>query len=118
MQDSMLILDLTSLLCAVYCTYTWLRLLKARALFANSLLLPKGKQPSDCLDEEGYVAYILPRLGVLSLLLLAYSGVLIVSDLLQLTLLTGLWSLLPTGLLLAVIAWYAVISVKAIRTYF
>lgn len=32
----------------------------------NELLLGKDKKPEDCLDEDGYVSYVLPRLGVLT----------------------------------------------------
>ena len=100
MQDStMLFMDLIALGCAVYCAYTWLRLLKERKLFQNSLLVPKDKKVSECRDEAGYVSYLLPRLGIL-------------------TLLGHPWAILPLVGVFAVLIWYVVVSAKAFRNYF
>ena len=43
-----------------------MRLLRERKLFKNEILLGKDKKPEDCLDEDGYVSFVLPRLGVLT----------------------------------------------------
>ena len=69
MDSTMLLMDVISAACAAYCAYTWVRLLRERKLFKNELLLGKDKKPEDCLDEDGYVSYVLPRLGVLTVIL-------------------------------------------------
>ena len=66
MDSTMMLMDVISAACAAYCAYTWVRLLRERKLFKNELLLGKDKKPEDCLDEDGYVSYVLPRLGVLT----------------------------------------------------
>ena len=119
MQDStMLFMDLIALGCAVFCAYTWLRLLKERKLFQNSLLVPKDKKVSECRDEAGYVSYLLPRLGILTLLLLIYAAFSILNDRLATPLLGHPWAILPLVGVFAVLIWYAVVSAKAFRNYF
>ena len=119
MQDSMVLwMDLIAAGCAAYCAYTWLRLWKERKLFKNSLLVPKDKKPSDCRDEEGYVAYLLPRLGVLSLLLILYAVFNVLNDQMETPLVPYPWSFVPLAIVFGVLIWYAVISARALREYF
>ena len=47
------LMNLISVLCGRYCLYTWFRLVREKKLFMSSVLLPKDRKPSDCLDEEG-----------------------------------------------------------------
>lgn len=74
MDSTMMLMDVFSAACAAYCAYTWVRLLRERKLFKNELLLSKDKKPEDCLDEDGYVSYVLPRLGVLTAVLVIYAA--------------------------------------------
>lgn len=113
-----MLMDLFSLLCAAYCVYTWVRLLHERKLFKNSLLIPKEKSPADCRDESGYIAYLLPKLGILSLVLIAYTAFNIFCDLSKTVLLSGVFTFLPLAVLLGALIWYAIASVKALREYF
>ena len=73
MDSTMMLMDVFSAACAAYCAYTWVRLLRERKLFKNELLLGKDKKPEDCLDEDGYVSFVLPRLGVLTVILVIYA---------------------------------------------
>ena len=63
------LMDLISVLCGGYCLYTWFRLVREKKLFMSSVLLPKDRKPSDCLDEEGYIKTIRPKLGILGLVI-------------------------------------------------
>ena len=72
-NDSMfLMLDLISLGCGLYCFYIWVRLLVEKRLFKNGLLIPKDKTAEDCLDEEGFITYMKPRLAVLAFVTTIY----------------------------------------------
>ena len=66
MDDSFLkLFDLISTACGVYILYSYVKLRMVGRLFPSSLLIPNGRQPKDCLDEEGYIRYIRPRLLVI-----------------------------------------------------
>lgn len=56
--------NIITLVAGIYFLYTWWKLRSANRLFANQLLVPKDAKPADCLDEEGYIEYIKPRLLV------------------------------------------------------
>lgn len=118
MQDTMLLMDLFAAGCAIYCAYTWARLAKERKLFKNSLVLPKDKSAADCLDEEGYIRYMLPRLGVLTLMLIVYAVANVVNDMGQTEWLPYPWNFVPLGLVLVALVWYAIDNAKAMRKYF
>lgn len=119
MQDStMMLMDLIALGCAGYCAYTWLRLRKEGRLFQNSLLVPKDRKAAECRDEAGYVSYLLPRLGILSLLLVIISVFMTVNDLMKTPLLSARLSVIPLAVIFAILVWYAVASARAFRNYF
>ena len=61
--------NIINLACGVYCLYTALKLRKVGKLFPNQLLIPKDSTPDDCLDEEGCVEYVSPRLLVFGIIL-------------------------------------------------
>ena len=86
--------------------------------FYNSLLVPNDKQPSDCLDESGYIAYLTPRLLVVAFFTTASGVVYLLDDLLPQPLLPYPWSLIPAGVVLAVLVWYALVNRRANRDYF
>ena len=67
-------LNIFTLGCGAYCLYTFLKLLTGRKLFKNALLIPKEREVEDCTDEEGYISYLLPRLGVLTFSVLIYGA--------------------------------------------
>ena len=117
-MDMTLWMDVLAVGCMVYCLYTWVRLLREGKLFPNSLLVPKEKKPADCRDEAGYVAYLRPRLGILPLVMTAYTVLIVLDDVLKAGWLPYPWQLLPLGVLLAALIWYAAASAKALREYF
>ena len=76
-------LNIFTLGCGAYCLYTFLKLLTGRKLFKNALLIPKEREVEDCTDEEGYISYLLPRLGVLTFSVLIYGIVSLINDMLE-----------------------------------
>lgn len=51
---------------ALYLFYTVFRLRRDRVLFDNKLLYPGGCTKDDCLDPDGFIDYILPRLIIMA----------------------------------------------------
>ncbi len=56
--------------CGIYGLYTVIKLRRTYLLFPNKFLYPGGCKPEDCLDGDGFIDYILPRLTVLSIVML------------------------------------------------
>lgn len=116
MDNSMFALfDFISLAAGAYVLYTWYRLLVAKRLFANSLLVPKDRTPKDCADADGYIRYILPRLLVLGLFLFLFGAVSMANSSLQFY--SDTVAIALNFVALAVIAWYAVCSVRAVKRF-
>ena len=111
-------LNIFTLGCGAYCLYTFLKLLTGRKLFKNALLIPKEREVEDCTDEEGYISYLLPRLGVLTFSVLIYGIVSLINDMLETPFLPYPWPFVPLLVLLGVLVWYSVGSVRANRDYF
>lgn len=116
MDDSMFTLfDFISLAAGAYVLYTWYRLLVSKRLFANSLLIPKDQSPKNCDDPDGYIRYILPRLLVLGLVLFLFGAVSMANSSLQFY--SKAVGIALNFVTLAVIAWYAVCSVRAFKRF-
>ena len=100
-----------------YGLYTMIRLRKTYMLFPNRFLYPNGCTPETCLDEGGFIDYILPRLTILSisalLLSIAFALWLFVFPHVQNLVLDLLTLFLPAGLLF----WYAVIQHKSYKLF-
>lgn len=118
MEGFNLIMDLIALGCGAYCLYTWLKLQTSGKLFKNSILVPKEKDVTDCLDEAGYVAYMKPRVGVLAIVTLVYGVCITVNDNMKTPFLPYPWTFIPLVVVLAVLVWYAVCNSRANRDYF
>ena len=56
--------------CGIYGLYTVIKLRCTFMLFPNKFLYPGNCKPEDCLDEGGFIDYILPRLTILSVIML------------------------------------------------
>lgn len=116
MDNSMLSLfDFISLAGGAYVLYVWYRLQAVRRLFDNSLLIPKDKRIKDCADAEGYIGYIKPRLLVLGLLLVIYGIVSLANN--SLHFYSDIVGMILNGVMLLLIIWYAVCSVKAFKRF-
>lgn len=68
MEAFELYFNIITLIAGGYLLYTWFKLRQAGRLFPNQLLIPKDARPEHCLDEEGYIAYVRPRLFITGLL--------------------------------------------------
>lgn len=53
---------------AAYSIYTYVRLRRYWGFFPNKFLLPANCKPEDCLDEDGYLEYMAPKLLIFGLL--------------------------------------------------
>ena len=62
-----------------YCGYGFLRLRRENSLFAHRLLYPNYCPWDLCLDPEGYMAFILPRVAILSVVMILSGLTLLVS---------------------------------------
>ena len=60
-----LILMLSFLIMGAMCVYAALRLRRATKLFESIVLYPGGLKKEDCLDPEGFKAFMGPRIGIL-----------------------------------------------------
>lgn len=107
MDNSMLSLfDYISLAAGAYVLYVWYRLLVAKRLFDNSLLIPKDQRPKDCKDADGYIRYIRPRLLVLGLVLFLFGVVAIANSSFQFY--SDSVGIALNFVALAVLIWYGV----------
>ena len=65
MEELDLILMIAFFVFGVLCVYNAIRLRNAKKLFTSSVLYPGGVKKEDCLDPEGFKAYMGPRIGIL-----------------------------------------------------
>lgn len=101
----------------VYGLYTVIRLRKTYMLFPNRFLYPNGCTPETCVDEAGFIDFILPRLTILSVSCLimgiGYALLVYVFPQAQNGLTDALTMILPAGVLF----WYAAIQKKVYNTF-
>ena len=101
----------------VYGLYTVIRLKKTYMLFPNKFLYPTGCTPETCLDEGGYIDFILPRLTILSVVCLILAGaygvrIYVFPEVRNLVIELAT-VILPAGILF----WYALIQNKVSKTF-
>ncbi|MBR6824938.1 MAG: hypothetical protein IKM59_00125 [Oscillospiraceae bacterium] len=101
----------------VYGLYTVIRLKKTYMLFPNKFLYPTGCTPETCLDEGGYIDFILPRLTILSVVCLILAGAygvrIYVFPEVRSLVIELATVILPAGILF----WYALIQNKVSKTF-
>ena len=112
------LMDLFSLICGAYCLYTWLKLITGKKLFQNSLLMPKDKKPEECLNEEEYIAYIRPRIGIVAFAVLIATALTRINMQMETPILEFPWTMVLWAVELGVLIWFGVCSARAIRRYF
>ena len=112
------LMDLISIFCGGYCLYTWFLLVKNKKLFMNGLLMPQNKKPEDCLDEEGYIRCIRPKLGMLGLVIFLFGAFSAVNSRVDPPILEFPLTFIPWGVEAVVLVWYAICSSRAMRDYF
>lgn len=105
--DSMMLLfDVIFLAYGAYSLYVWFRLKKTGKMPEKCLLQSQGLPMDRCLDPEGYVEFLRPRVLVFGILLLAFGGFCIADTLYGLlnTWLAGM-ELLPQLLIASLVTW-------------
>ncbi len=118
MDDMNLILDLIALGCGLYCLYTWVRLMIGKRLFPNSILVPKEKKPSDCIDEEGYIAAIRLPMAVVAIVTTLYGAFMFVNEHLLAQPVPMPWSMLTLAPVLASLVWLTIRLRRAVQDFF
>ena len=112
-----MVLLIMLLFVGVYGLYTVIRLKKEYMLFPNKFLYPTGCTPENCLDEGGYIDFIIPRLTILSvvclILAVAYGIRIYVFPDVSHILIDVAAIVLPAGVLF----WYALIQNKVSKTF-
>ena len=101
---------------ALYLFYTVFRLRRDRVLFDNKLLYPGGCTKDDCIDPDGFIDYILPRLiiiGAAFLLCGAFTALVVFVPAMD----TLVCNILEIVFPIAAIAWYSFVSRHAAREY-
>lgn len=58
----------------IYCIYTFIRLRKQCELFPNKFLYPGNCRPEECVDVDGFINYILPRMLIFGIAMLLCGG--------------------------------------------
>ena len=117
--------NIITLACGLYALYTAIKLRKLNKLFSNQLLVPKDAKPGDCLDEEGYVDYVKPRLLILGIVLVIVGAICLADSALHVSaaLFPGAekasFYLVEGGIVLSLIAlaWYMVCWTKARKLF-
>ena len=118
MTDTLdLVLLIILMVVGIYGLYTVIRLKKEYMLFPNKFLYPTGCTPETCLDEGGYIDYIIPKLTILSVVSLilgiAYGIRIYVFGDVQSFIIELATILLPAGILF----WYALIQNKVSKRF-
>ncbi len=112
-----LILLAMLLISAVYGLYTVIRLRRTLMLFPNKFLYPANCTHENCVDEDGFIDFILPRLTVLSvaclLLSVAFGAWVLVFPQIQHWVLDLATLILPCG----VFFWYMFVQKKAAKEF-
>lgn len=112
-----LILLAMLLISAVYGLYTVIRLRRTLMLFPNKFLYPANCTHENCVDEDGFIDFILPRLTFLSvaclLLSVAFGAWVLVFPQIQHWVLDLATLILPCG----VFFWYMFVQKKAAKEF-
>lgn len=74
-----LYVNIITLVCGIYLLYVAIKVQRLGRLFPNQILIPKDAKLSDCLDEEGYIAFIAPKLLIVGALV-TLDGALCLAD--------------------------------------
>ena len=114
-QSFMMLFDFISIGCGAYILYTFIKLQAYGRLFPNSLLIPNGKQPKDCDDATGYIAYVKPRMLIVGVVVLVFGILSLINESLQFLDFTA--SMICTGITFLFIVWYGICSSKAFKLY-
>lgn len=75
MTDSMdVLIGVVCLIFGVYCLYAY-AVMKKTGVINTTILMPKSVRPEKCKDKEAYLKRMLPKVLMLGIMLILYSGV-------------------------------------------
>lgn len=101
--------------CGLYGLFSWFLQRGSKAVLENRIICPNGCAPKRCRDPQAFLAFILPRVLILSLGLLVLGGVLVLDHFL------GGWNAWLTialmALPLALFFWYVHEQQKAVDRF-
>lgn len=101
----------------IYCLYTAIKLKKEGCLFPNKLLYPGNCAPEDCVDEVGFISYILPRITLFGIGCLLFAVLVGLNINITFGLPNGLDRILLMVLGLLMFVWYIFVLNKAAKRY-
>ena len=97
-----------------YILYTWFQMKRTREI-RGGMFLPQGIDPEKCLDKEGYINHISPRLMILGIIC-TLSGLLgLAVD--YMGILSENAYLVVTLVFLIILVWYGITVKKAVEKY-
>ncbi len=98
-----------------YGIYTYIRLRRTYEMFPNKFMYPGNCKPEECLDPDGFLDYIMPRVLILSVLMLVCGLAYGVYYVMKLDL---FWVDIASMVVpVAILIWYAVAQRKASKLY-
>lgn len=104
------------LACGIYAIYTVIRLRRSYYLEPNKILYPTDCSPENCLDSDGFIDYILPRMTALGIAMVLQGIVLVVNS--YVLRLKTTWIDIPMIVLpVATFGYYVVIMRKAAKRF-
>lgn len=118
MTDMFFVLDLivTFMLVAggVYSLYSCIKLKKEQCLFENKILYPSNCHPDDCLDPEGFIQFIVPRMTFFGIMCIIFGIGTIGGTLLELG---DLATIIEMVAVIAVFVYIMVINNRSAKYY-
>lgn len=108
------LIDLAMWFACVYCLYSWYLMKTTGKIHKNPLLIPPKIYIADCLDAKGYLAYMMPRILIFSLIGTVLGGVIFFGNMRGWP--SNLWIPINAAFL-ANIIWFALAIRNSIKTY-
>ena len=90
------------------------RLKREQALFENKILYPSQCTPENCLDPEGYIAYIVPRMSLFGAVCVVFGIAVLVMSLLKVGIIA---TTVQTVIVLAVFVYISVVHNRASKIF-
>ena len=99
-----------------YALYTAIRLRRTYMLFQNKFLYPGNCSMETCLDEDGFIDYILPRITIWGVVMVIFGILLVINT--YILKFSGLWVDIASIVLpVSSVMWYMIIQRKAAKLY-
>ena len=97
-----------------YALAACIRLKREQALFANKIHYPSQCTPENCLDPEGYIAYIVPRMSLFGAVCVVFGIAVLVMSLLKVGIIA---TTVQTVIVLAVFVYISVVHNRASKIF-